>query len=630
MAQPHGRGHASYTYDISSVIRVDHDLLAVTVAAEHSVAPVTHQLITRQRQLSPGSRPPIVSQIFQACVDSIEVRGRGGRWSSAKSLQAGLRYSGEMLDEFISFGYLTLEDPELDLVRMREVVASASWNDKRRTVSWVAARAVESTDRPDARTIALRLRHTSFPAHEQGEGNPYTDTEVEVLREAARVVLDDIYESHRAVFDSLGFPTAARAWWNVNAEEAIAAARARDVLRSVPLKGRSLPLGPVSWDDDEIVDWLLLNPTEVPSGARSIEARGSRFSRLHYGVYFPEHGIVAATILHCLLENRGYNFATLVNTGCDDLIDTGGGTGVLRTAKARNHTVTRDGVFYGGRYSSTGGLLLLVKALTRFARHCRSEALTELSALDPTISVGLADKFYAPFRADVTEVRLFEPKDGSLPSGPFARVLSEVAHRTGIDPPGVRYLALRHYALYAGLRFDPDHDVVGHSPRTRVDYLARCLPEATLHELGAGTQMEMHDNALRSFLGTDDGRKLVQAVEDRTAADMVANLCTSNLMDPERGDKPCSLGLAACFTCPNGYRTKDHVPGLLALQEFTERIGAVNPDEWTNGEAGLLHAYATKSLAKFPPALVNAQRDHAEHENLIAIVAHLYTEFRRA
>lgn len=321
-----------------------------------------------------------------------------------------------------------------------------------------------------------------------------------------------------------------------------------------------------------------------------------------------------------------------MNTGADDLVDTGGGTGILRTAKARNRSQTRDGVFYGGRYKSTGGFLLLVRALTRFSRHYRSEALRALSAVDPAISMGLAEKFYVLFTSDVVDAEIFEPTTHhrTLGSGPLGRAVRQAADRAGIDPPGLRYMALRHFALYAGLRFDPDHDVVGHSPRTREDYLARCLPEATLHELGAGVQIEMHDNALRSFLGTDDGRKLAQAVEDHTAADMVANVCTSNLMDPEQGDKPCSLGLAACFTCPNGYRTEDHVPGLLALQEFTERIGAVNPDEWANGEAGLLHAYATKSLAKFPPALVDAQRDHAEHENLIAIVAHLYTEFRRA
>lgn len=495
----------------------------------------------------------------------------------------------------------------------------------------VVARALESTGRPDGRTLSTHLRNTGYPADEVGEANPYTEAEVEVLRGAARTVLEGIYNAHQAVFTNLGFDTTTRQWWNIGAADALARAGERDATRDDPVKGRALPPRAVGWTDDQIIDWLLLNPQRVPHTPSAIRAQGGRVSAWQYGVYFPDHGIVAATVLHCLLENRGYNFATLVNTGTADLIDTGGGTGILRTAKARNHSVVRDGVFYGGRFSTTGGLLRMVKALTRFNREYRRTALDDLAARDPQVSTGLAEKFYVPFRANARKSAVIHHNAAhrAVRTGPLAGALMEDANAAGIEVPTLRYRALRHFALFTGLKFDPDHDVAGHSPRTRVDYLARCLPEATLHSLGSAAQNEMHDEALRTFLGSGDGQKLAQAVRDGTAADMVTNVCTSNLMDPG-DDKPCSLGLAACFTCPSGYRTRDHVPGLLALQEFTQRIGATNPEEWAKGEAGLLNAYATKSLSKFPSGLVDSMRRHGEHENLVAIVAHLYTEFRRA
>ena len=44
--------------------------------------------------------------------------------------------------------------------------------------------------------------------------------------------------------------------------------------------------------------------------------------------------------------------------------------------------------------------------------------------------------------------------------------------------------------------------------------------------------------------------------------------------------------MVACFTCPNGYRTVDNIPGLLAAVELGDIIEANDPVEkigWIQG-----------------------------------------------
>ncbi len=99
--------------------------------------------------------------------------------------------------------------------------------------------------------------------------------------------------------------------------------------------------------------------------------------------------------------------------------------------------------------------------------------------------------------------------------------------------------------------------------------------------------------------------------------------------DPQSEALPCSLGLAACFTCPNGYRTVDHIPGLLALEAYTELIGSNDPDEWEHGDAGILNFYAKQSLEQFSRTVVNQVRTGTDLRGEMAVIHGLYTEFRR-
>jgi len=200
----------------------------------------------------------------------------------------------------------------------------------------------------------------------------------------------------------------------------------------------------------------------------------------------------------------------------------------------------------------------------------------------------------------------------------------------GIERPVLLYGGLRRYALYSGVKLDFSHDVVDHDQRTRVEYLARCLPKAALHELAAEAQDDMVRSGTRSYFAEQNAAALLDAVEAGTTLDMAVNVCASGGQTIDDATTPCSLGLAACFVCPNGYRTQDHIPGLIALAEFTAMIRDYNPTEWIQGDASALHTYATETLKRFPDTLIHqARHEPQQHESNLLTVAHLYTEFRR-
>ncbi len=177
--------------------------------------------------------------------------------------------------------------------------------------------------------------------------------------------------------------------------------------------------------------------------------------------------------------------------------------------------------------------------------------------------------------------------------------------------------------------FDARHDVKHHTARTRVDYLAQCLPEVVLHQAGAEAQEDFHTQALERFLAPDATARLMEAVADNTAADVHVSACSSGGQAPDAPELPCSLGLAACFTCPNGFRTKDHVPGLLGLVAYTQLIRDHDPEEWADGDAGALHHYATRTLERFPTHVVEAARTTMRLGEEMTVIHGLYHEFRR-
>jgi hypothetical protein len=98
--------------------------------------------------------------------------------------------------------------------------------------------------------------------------------------------------------------------------------------------------------------------------------------------------------------------------------------------------------------------------------------------------------------------------------------------------------------------------------------------------------------------------------------------CANGAVDPAT-DQRCNRGILGCFTSPSGYRTDANIPGLKATVALTDAIRARDPDEWLNGPARTLHAYASAALDQFGP-------DHAAVDigPVLAVVAALYNEVR--
>lgn len=617
MSQRHGRGHASYTYNINAVADADRERLTLTITHDAQVQPQTFRL-------EAPADTPVSQQIFDAIIDSLAITGTGGRWESRETLQNNVSNASVLVGELIALGVADLADPAVTLPILREAVNRFD-SSMKRTLNTLLARALRLAGHPDAR-LPANLLNTKHVTQDHQAREPYTEADVEVLRAAAKDLLKHAYEQQRHLFAILGHDTSDRTWWLLGAGEILEAAQQRDIQRSEPLTERRRPPRAGAPVLDQI-DWCLLNPHHCADDDRTRRALGPATKSIADALYPPGPVLVAASILHCLVENTGFNHATLLRTEPSDLTRTGIATGRLAVAKARNHTTGHHAVRFVSAYSSTGGLLSLLTALTRFNRWARRRLTAEDGSPHP-----VADKLYVLHRAEPSRTQLLTVNQThhGFRAAALRTRLEQHASAAGIAAPTLRFQALRHYALYAGVRTDPDHDVVDHSTRTRVDYLARCVPTAVLGSIADAAHHEMHDAALKAFLGTEHGQPLAAALEQGTAADMAVNVCTSGGNDPQDHDRPCSLGLAACFTCPNGYRTSDNVPGLVALVRFTEIIRDENPQEWTTGDAAALHRYASNSLTKFPAPLVEAARDDRPcQDRHLAIVHQLYTEVRR-
>ena len=617
MAQPHNRGHASFTYNINAVVEVDRSSLSVTITHDARVQPDTFTLRTCR------PRTAVAGQVFDAVVDSIAIVGRGGLWESSVTLAKGVRYAGHLVDSLVSLGVDDLADGAVRLPVLRDAVNNFNSSQKR-TLNTLLARALRLAPHPDMRLPAALL-NTKHIADDHAAAEPYTDAEVKVLRGVAREVLKGALEAQREVVATLGHDTSDRGWWNLGAADLIAEAAARDADRPQPLKGSAVPPGTSARDIDRI-DWCLLNPDRFDSGPASRRTFGASITAVADALYPTGAVLVAGTILHCIVDNTGFNFSTLLRTEPGDRTRTGISTGQLATAKARNHTTSHHAVRFASAFSSTGGLVDLMTMLTRFNRQARAQLRLPDGSPHP-----MADKIYALHRSDPAKCELLTTNQvhQAYRSKQLQDLLDRSATREGIPVPSLRYQALRNYALYAGVRLDPSHDVVDHSARTRVGYLERCVPASVLGAVAAEANDEAHDVALATFLRSEPGRALGGAMAEGRVVDLFTTLCTSGGSSPDDPDDPCSLGLTACFTCPNGYRTADTVPGIVALADFTGDIRDTDPEEWAN-RAAVLHHYATESLTKFPATLVQRARgDTANQARHLAITAHLYTEFRR-
>ena len=606
MAHP-TRGPRSHTYDIVEVHEVDLEALSITYADAAHAAP---QVVRLRASVTPAAQ-----QMLQGMADSISVHG-DGRWESRWALVNGASAASRLLEEMSVRQVDDLASSDLTIQELRACIEPFESGTKR-TLNKLVARVLRKTN-PKGAALARALKNTTYMVKE-GNTELYEDTEVDAIEHAARGVLTDAYTAQREIFTAMGYPTSGRSWLRIDANEVIEAARGRHA----HLAGDRQPSSRAPYLEQ--IDWALLNPGAFGADRRRRKIIGATMQRIGDALYPPHYVLTAAAIVQCLAEQTGLNLSTILRTSPGDLVHTGEDTAMVSVAKARSHSeaalpVKTESLF------SLGGVIQLLVGLTRFARCYRRHALATVDGMPE-----IANRCYVEHKQDPSKSGILtnERLHHGWRSGAFdAHWPTDEIDRGQL---GLRFNALRRKALERAIAIDPAGDVHGHTERTRVHYLANVLPEHTLANHAESAQDDMLDRALESFTpvaGSTDPRAQ-QLAEADDPVDVVVGVCSNGGNDPDEPTKPCSLGLAACFTCPNGFRTADNVPGLLATVELAEIIRDNDPDEWEFGDAGSLHFYANQSIAQFPAALVDRVRHTTDLTPYIVDLTSLYTELRR-
>jgi hypothetical protein len=606
------RGHISHTYDIKKVHSVDPERLTITYTdAAHA------ERQTVRLQITPVT--PAAQQILDGMAASLRVYGDGD-WESARALRNGASACTRMLTDLQAQGIRDFASENVTLQAIRDALA-AYHDTTKRTLNKLLGRVLRK-HHPQGSALAQALSNTAYMVRES-RTEPYDDDIAAAIEAAARGVFTDAYLAHREALEALGIDTRGRAWLTLPAGDLVDCARET---YAGPLGG---PPPPSTAPRAELVAWAILHPEVF--GRRTTRAKlgmpSSALTAVGHGLYPAHEVLTAALILQCLADDVGLNLSTMLRTDPTDLVYIGLQHGILTVAKARNHSEDELSVRTSSMFS-LGGLVETLTALTRLPRHHRATHLATGEDVPEVVNKIYVEHLANPRQAEILTDRRIH---NAWRSTAFDRhwELPDVDR----GEHGLRFRALRNKSLERAIKKDPDADVHGHSQRTRLHYLAHVLPEHTLVRHAAAAQDDMLETALSRFVPVtqqeDGAAGELAAVDQADLLDVVVGVCSSAGNDPDDVSTPCSLGLAACFTCPNGFRTADHVPGLLATVAFTEIIRDNDPDEWEHGDAGLLHHYATKCLDEFPESLVDTARASVDLTPHIININGLYTELRR-
>ena len=605
------RGHISHTWDIKRVLSVDLNELSITYEDVAHAEPQTARLRVRQPTEAAG-------QLLNAVSQSISVHG-DGRWESSQTLQRTLWATTKIADALHDHGIDEFGAVGLNLQLLRTLIEDFD-SSLKRTLNRLLARALRA-HHPNGDAIGRALQNTTYMVREP-KLDLYDDIEADAIRHSAQGVFHAAFTAQKRLLAELGYDTAGRAWLRIPAEEVIADCRRRHPT----MTGSPQPRIGASRVDQ--IDWALLNP--APFGlrlGRSGSPIGRAMLEIGEGLYPPNYVLTAALILHCFVELSGLNQSVMLRTTPSDLISTGTNNAILDVAKARNHT--EDGLAVRTESNNTlGGLIEALAGLTRFARHFRVQHFSGREVPE------VADRLYVEHRENPAKAQVLSSQ--RMHHGWRHTAFDTHWNLTGLDRTtvGLRFNAIRRKVLERAITANPRGDVHGHSARTRVHYLANVLPEYTLVKQATAAQDDIIDRALNRFTTVSqpdnpNAKRLAAAEATGATADVIASVCVSGGNDPDDNGKPCSLGLAACFTCSNGYRTVDHIPGLLATVAYTELIRDNDPDEWENGDAGPLHFYATETLKQFSSALVDGVKESVDLRGHMLTINGLYTELRR-
>ncbi len=610
MAHP-TRGSTSHTFDIIEVLSVDPEHLSLTIRDAAHAAPQTFAL--RVRGLTPAA-----GQLFRGMQESLAVIG-DGLWESSVTLDRMMSVVSQLINRLTLHDITDFSSLDVDLPKLREVLEDFDPNVKR-TLNKLMGRVLRS-NHPNGKQFASALQNTAYMVKES-KMVLYEDLVVDAIKHAAQGVFNEVFKAQRTVFESLGYDVKGRTWLRISAQDVLKSIRSRfpelESANQFPLRSSHI----------EQIAWVLLHPEKFPlsNGRRRTPVLDGRVESLGIALYPTSTILTAAAILHCLAELSGLNLSVILRTEPSDLAHTGDRTGILKLAKAHNHS--EDTLAVRTESNNTlGGLIEALTGLTRFSRDYRLRYF-EKRDMVPLVT----SRLYVVHISDPSDCKVIS--DQQLQQGWRSRAFDKYWQDDTIVRAnvGLRFIALRRKVLERAL--DPEGDVHGHSNRTRVYYLQNVLPQHTLVTHATAAQDDIVKVAMERFSSVAEAsdpevQQLRKAIDVGETADLLVGVCTSGGKDPEVAELPCSLGLAACFTCPNGYRTVDHVPGLLALVSFTELIRNNDPDEWEHGDAAVLNFYAKGCLAEFPSSFVAQAHAQTDVQGQMAIISQLYTEFRR-
>ena len=325
----------------------------------------------------------------------------------------------------------------------------------------------------------------------------------------------------------------------------------------------------------------------------------------------------------------------------DSLTYIGESTALETNVKARNHSEDTRPTSTASIFTP-GGIVEVLIGITRFSRHARRHLRDDAGNHPPIV-----ERLYVAHAADPTQSKVLPNQylHNGWRSESFARHWP--LDTTHSETP-LHFRALRLVSQARAMKEGLKADVHGHTERTKVHYLAHVLPAHTFHKHATEAQDAFHAEAVANFQhpNLDDENPAAAALAaaayrsssaaacwaaaaDRgQVADVEIGLCSSGGNDPDEPTRPCSLGINACFTCPNGFRTVDHVPGLLAAVELTHLIEDHNASEWESGDAPELRLYAQAALDQFPPLVVSNVRRDVDLTPHIHTVTGMYLELK--
>lgn len=611
------RGHRSGTFEIERINKVDRNLLTITFQHAAAYQPQVVRLNV--------DHTPAAEQMLQAMADSIKVGDNGDAdsgWESSVTLKNSVFQATTMLNRLYERGFTTFAESQIDVPLLRWLYEPLQSTHKR-SACWLLARVVRD-NHPNGIAISRALKNSRFQAE---ESTPfiYDDAISDAIETAAKGVYTEYFTAQRDLFERLGHDVAGRAWLRAPAQELIDwAVRAHpDVSRpGAPQPSLAAPY-------EQQVAWALTHPRMFGyiKYNRQGPIHGPKMKEIGRAIYPDNFLITAALIVHCLGENSGFNASVLLQKDAETLTYLGSDHALEHNVKARNKSEDTRPTRLTSIYTP-GGVVETMTGLSRFARHSRRQLTTPDGH-----PAAVVDRLYVEHASEPVEAQVINEfrRDNAWRSSAFDKHWDETTAGPRRDV-SLRLSALRYVAQRRAMGEGLNADVHGHTPSTKLHYTAHVLPDHVFNKHATAAQNAFHDDAVAGFTVVADATEGpavgLAAIDPEQVMDVEIGLCTSGGNAPDGSGSRCGLGMVACFTCPNGYRTIDHVPGLIAAVELGDIIERNDPVEWEQGQASHLRFYAQACLDKFPPMVVGNIKRSTDIVPHILTVTGMYMEMR--